>query len=119
MRTCFLHGWNSAPGGVKPMDLGDHGHEVLNPALPHEDFGGAVRIAHPTPRALMSPCNIRSRNPMTTARPASNDVAKALVDGAPAAFRSNKGWADRAVGQLPDDKLHVAPDLTLTPSPSS
>ena len=41
---------------------------------------------------------------------ASNDVAKALIGGALAAFRSNKGWADKAVGQLPDDKLHVALD---------
>src|SRR5215510_13000124 len=44
---------------------------------------------------------------MTTA---SNDVATALIDGALAAFRSNKGWADKAVAQLPDDKLHVALD---------
>jgi hypothetical protein len=47
---------------------------------------------------------------MTTAQSASNDVAKALIDGALAAFRSNKGWADKAVAQLPDDKLHVALD---------
>src|SRR4051794_7788200 len=47
---------------------------------------------------------------MTTAQPESNDVAKALIDGALAAFRSNKGWADKAVAQLPDDKLHVALD---------
>jgi hypothetical protein len=47
---------------------------------------------------------------MTTARIESNDVAKALIEGALAAFRSNKGWADRAVAQLPDDKLHVALD---------
>src|SRR5215475_6244980 len=44
---------------------------------------------------------------MTTA---SNDVAKALIDGALTAFRSNKGWADKAVAQLPDDQLHVALD---------
>src|SRR5262245_65752594 len=47
---------------------------------------------------------------MTTAPMESNDVAKALIDGALAAFRSNKGWADKAVAQLPDDKLHVALD---------
>ena len=41
---------------------------------------------------------------------ASNDVPKALIDGALTTFRSNKGWADKAVGQLPDDKLHVALD---------
>jgi hypothetical protein len=41
---------------------------------------------------------------------ASNDMAKALLDGALTAFRSNKGWADKAVVQLPGDQLHVALD---------
>jgi hypothetical protein len=45
MRILFLHGWNSAPGGVKPTYLKDHGHEVINPALPDEDFKATVRIA--------------------------------------------------------------------------
>jgi hypothetical protein len=45
MKILFLHGWNSVPGGVKPTYLKDHGHEVLNPALPHEDFAAAVRVA--------------------------------------------------------------------------
>ena len=45
MRILFLHGWNSVPGGVKPTYLKEHGHEVVNPALPHEDFAEAVRIA--------------------------------------------------------------------------
>ena len=53
---------------------------------------------------------------MTTA---ANDVAKALIDGALTAFRSNKGWADKAVAQLPDDKLHVALVRIPTASPSS
>ena len=41
----FLHGWNSVVGGVKPSYLKDHGHEVINPALPHEDMTEAIRIA--------------------------------------------------------------------------
>ena len=44
MKILFLHGWHSVPGGVKPTFLKDHGHEVINPALPHEDFAEAVRI---------------------------------------------------------------------------
>src|SRR3954471_5591137 len=45
MKILYLHGWNSVPGGVKPTYLKDHGHEVINPALPHEDFAEAIRIA--------------------------------------------------------------------------
>ena len=45
MKILFLHGWRSVPGGVKPSFLAGHGHEVINPALPDEDFADAVRIA--------------------------------------------------------------------------
>ena len=45
MKLLFLHGRGSVPGGVKPTYLAQHGHEVLNPALPDEDFAEAVRIA--------------------------------------------------------------------------
>ena len=45
MKILFLHGWQSVPGGVKPTYLKDHGHTVINPALPHEDMAEAVRIA--------------------------------------------------------------------------
>jgi hypothetical protein len=45
MKILFLHGWHSAPGGVKPTYLKDHDHEVINPPLPDEDFAEAVRIA--------------------------------------------------------------------------
>jgi hypothetical protein len=44
MKILFLHGWQSTPGGIKPSYLKDHGHEVLNPALPDDDFDAAVRI---------------------------------------------------------------------------
>jgi hypothetical protein len=45
MKILFLHGWISKPGGVKATFLIRHGHEVVNPALPDEDFDEAVRIA--------------------------------------------------------------------------
>jgi hypothetical protein len=45
MKILFLHGWQSVPGGVKPTFLVQHGHEVLNPKLPDEDFAATVRIA--------------------------------------------------------------------------
>jgi hypothetical protein len=45
MAILFLHGWQSTPDGVKPTYLKDHGHEVLNPALPDDDFDEAVRSA--------------------------------------------------------------------------
>jgi hypothetical protein len=45
MKILFLHGWQSVPGGVKPTFLAQHGHEVVNPKLPDEDFTLAVRIA--------------------------------------------------------------------------
>src|SRR5258708_15195942 len=45
MKILFLHGWRSVPGGVKPAYLAEHGHEVVNPALPDEDFAAAIQIA--------------------------------------------------------------------------
>jgi hypothetical protein len=45
MKILFLHGWQSVPGGVKPSYLVQHGHEIINPKLPDEDFKEAVRIA--------------------------------------------------------------------------
>jgi alpha-beta hydrolase superfamily lysophospholipase len=44
-KVLFLHGWNSKPGGVKPSYLAEHGHIVINPALPDDDFAESVRIA--------------------------------------------------------------------------
>ena len=45
MKILFLHGWQSVPGGVKPTFSAQHGHEVINPKLPDEDFTEAVKIA--------------------------------------------------------------------------
>ena len=47
---------------------------------------------------------------MATAQVELNDAAKALIDCTLTAFKSNKGWADKAVAQVSDDKLHVALD---------
>lgn len=41
---------------------------------------------------------------------ANTDIASELVNSAAASFRANKGWADKAIAQLPDEKLHVALD---------
>src|SRR5579864_7367102 len=56
MKVLFLHGWQSVPGGVKPTYLAQHGHEVINPALPDEDFKAAVRIP-----AAIHPPHVHSR----------------------------------------------------------
>ena len=45
MKILFLHGWQSVPGGVKPTYLASHGHEVINPKLPDDDFAAALAIA--------------------------------------------------------------------------
>lgn len=45
MKILFLHGWQSVPGGVKPTYLKEHGHAVINPKLPDNDFDESVRIA--------------------------------------------------------------------------
>ena len=45
MKILFLHGWQSVPGGIKPTYLAQHGHEVINPALPDDDMDQAVHIA--------------------------------------------------------------------------
>jgi hypothetical protein len=47
---------------------------------------------------------------MTTQSDSLNAIGRALIDGTITAFSSNKGWADKAIAQLPDDKLHVALD---------
>lgn len=39
-----------------------------------------------------------------------SDVPAEVITSAIASFRANKGWADKAIAQLPDDKLHVTLD---------
>ncbi|MCE9630850.1 MAG: alpha/beta hydrolase [Planctomycetia bacterium] len=45
MKVLYLHGWNSVVGGVKPTYLKSHGHEVIEPALDHDDFEAALTTA--------------------------------------------------------------------------
>src|SRR6478735_7069044 len=59
---------------------------------------------------MISASHLQSKGNMTTTQLESNDWWKAFIDGALTSFRSNKGWADKAVAQLPDDKLHLALD---------
>src|SRR3954471_17788973 len=47
---------------------------------------------------------------MTSDSTESHDLGKAVIDGSLASFRANKSWADKAVTQLPDEKLHIALD---------
>lgn len=46
-----------------------------------------------------------------------NDVAKAMIEGALTAFRSSKSLADKAVAQLPDEKLRIALDANTNSIP--
>ena len=39
-----------------------------------------------------------------------NDIGAIVIESGIASFRANKNWADKAIAQLPDDKLHVALD---------
>ncbi len=45
MKILYLHGLHSKPGGFKPTFLRQHGYEVINPALPDDDFVRSVANA--------------------------------------------------------------------------
>ena len=45
LKILYFHGWESTPGGVKPTYLRAHGHQVIEPALPHDDYPESIRIA--------------------------------------------------------------------------
>ena len=45
MKILFLHGFGAQPGGLKPTYLIGRGLEVMNPALPNDDFDAAVLTA--------------------------------------------------------------------------
>jgi hypothetical protein len=45
VKILFLHGWRWVPGGIKPTYLAQHDHDVINPALPDEDFDAGARVA--------------------------------------------------------------------------
>jgi len=44
VKILFLHGSLSIEGGIKPTYLAEHGHTVLNPKLPDDDFDEAVKM---------------------------------------------------------------------------
>src|SRR5438874_11444880 len=38
------------------------------------------------------------------------DLSKTVIEASLVSFTANKGWADKAISQLADDKLHIALD---------
>ncbi len=59
MKILFLHGWQSTPGGLKPTNLKDHGHDQNKPdVVVGSSRGGAVAMnidAGTTPLVLLCP----------------------------------------------------------------
>jgi len=47
---------------------------------------------------------------MSSNSPEFEALGKSFIDAAFTSFRANKGWADKAIGQLQDEKLHIALD---------
>ena len=48
LKVLFLHGLESKPGGTKATFLKKNGYDVLNPALPRNDFNISVKVAQDT-----------------------------------------------------------------------
>ena len=48
MKILFLHGMESKPGGTKAAFLKNAGYDVLNPALPRNDFDISIKVAQDT-----------------------------------------------------------------------
>lgn len=63
--------------------------------------------------ALLWVC-FHERLRMKTTKPEPNDdvvaLAKSWIDATLDSCRANKGWAEKAISQLPDEKLHLALD---------
>lgn len=47
---------------------------------------------------------------MSSAALTIEELGKVVIDSALGSFRANKGWADKAIVQLPDEKLHISLD---------
>ncbi len=45
LKILFLNGYGSRPGGINPTILGLHGHSVVEPNLPDDNFARSVTIA--------------------------------------------------------------------------
>ena len=45
MNIFFLHGLGSTSGGLRPTYLQNHGHQVLIPRLPDDNFQASLPIA--------------------------------------------------------------------------
>ncbi len=45
LKILFLNGYGSRPGGINPTILGLHGHSIVEPDLPDNNFARSVTIA--------------------------------------------------------------------------
>lgn len=80
MKILFLHGYGSQPGGINPTILRVHGHEVLDPDLPGDDFARSVSIAQRVfDRSRPDVVVGRSRGGAVAMSLASDDVPLVLI----------------------------------------